>query len=197
MKKFFLIFLLFIPACAPWIETRGSYESLPHNFYVNIPQGWMMLDTDRYLLISGDGPFLQYVLIQDRPIDRPFRNTKKKFNRLMLPQEAADVIIDEITSDQSVLNFVIIENAPTRINGHDGFRVVFTYKNRDGLKLKTIYHGFLAGENFYNIRYTAVNRYYFEKDIEAFRKVLESFRLIEDKGNCPGMRISQTIFYTR
>jgi hypothetical protein len=187
MKKFLLIFLLFIPACAPWVKTGGSYESLPHNFYVNIPQGWMMLDTDRYLLI------LQYVLIQDRPLDRPFRNTKKKFNRRMLPQEAADVIIDEITSDQSVLNFEIIENVPTRIHGHDGFRVVFTYKNRDGLKLKTIYHGFLAGESFYNIRYTAVNRYYFEKDIEAFRKVLESFRLIEDEENCPRMRISQTM----
>ncbi len=120
MKKFFLVFLLFIPACAPWITTGSSYESLPHNFHVNIPQGWMMLDTDKYFLISGDGPFLQYVLIQDRPIDRPFRNTKKKFNRLMLPQEVADVIIDEITSDQSVLNFEIIENAPTRINGHDG-----------------------------------------------------------------------------
>jgi hypothetical protein len=193
MKKFLLIFLLFIPACAPWVKTGGSYESLPHNFYVNIPQGWMMLDTDRYLLISGDGPFLQYVLIQDRPLDRPFRNTKKKFNRRMLPQEAADVVIDEITSDQSVLNFEIIENVPTRIHGHDGFRVVFTYKNRDGLKLKTIYDGFLAGESFYNIRYTAVNRYYFEKDIEAFREVLESFRLIEDEGNCPRMRISQTV----
>ena len=193
MKKFLLIFLLFIPACAPWIKTGGSYESLTHNFYVNIPQGWMMLDTDQYLLVSGDGPFLQYVLIQDRPLDRPFRNTKKKFNRRMLPQEAADVVIDEITSDQSVLNFEIIENAPTRINGHDGFRMVFTYKNRDGLKLKTIYHGFLAGESFYNIRYTAVNRYYFAKDIEAFRDVVESFRLIEDEGNCPEIRISQKV----
>ena len=193
MKKFLLIFLLFIPACAPWIKTGGSYESLTHNFYVNIPQGWMMLDTDRYLLVSGDGPFLQYVLIQDRPLDRPFRNTKKKFNRRMLPQEAADVVIDEITSDQSVLNFEIIENAPTRINGHDGFRMVFTYKNREGLKLKTIYHGFLAGESFYNIRYTAVNRYYFSKDIEAFREVVESFRLIEDEGNCPEIRISQKV----
>jgi hypothetical protein len=38
-----------------------------------------------------------------------------------------------------------------------------------------------------------VNRYYFEKDIEAFRKVLESFRLIEDEGNCPDIRISQTM----
>ena len=191
MKKFLLIFLLFIPACAPWIKTGGSYESLSHNFYVNIPQGWMMLDTDRYLLISGDGPFLQYVLVQDRPINMPFRNTKKRFNRLMLPQEAADVIIDEITSDRSVLNFEIIENAPNRINGHDGFRLVFTYKNSDGVKLKTIYHGFLAGESFYNIRYTAVNRYYFEKDIEAFRKVLGSFRLIEDEN--PGIRVSQTM----
>ena len=42
-------------------------------------------------------------------------------------------------------------------------------------------------------RYTAVNRYYYEKDIEAFRKVLESFRLIEDEGNCPAIRISQTM----
>ncbi len=193
MKKFLLIFLLFITACAPWIKTGGSYESLPHNFYVNIPQGWMMLDTDRYLLISGDGPFLQYVLIQDRPIDRPFRNTKKKFNGLMLPQEAADVVMDEITSDQSVLNFEILENAPTRINGHDGFRVVFTYKNRDGLKLKTIYYGFLTGESFYNIRYTAVNRYYYEKDIRAFKKVLESFRLIENDENCLGIKMSQAM----
>ncbi len=101
--------------------------------------------------------------------------------------------MDEITSDQSVLNFEILENAPTRINGHDGFRVVFTYKNRDGLKLKTIYYGFLAGESFYNIRYTAVNRYYYEKDIRAFKKVLESFRLIENDENCLGIKMSQAM----
>jgi hypothetical protein len=193
MKKFFWILLLLIPACAPWIKPGGSYESSTHNFYVNIPKGWMMLDTDQYLLISGDGPFLQYVLVQDRPLTRPFRNTKKKFNRHMLPQEAADVIIDEITSDRSILNFEIIENVPTQIHDHDGFRVVFTYKNREGLKLKTIYLGFLTGKRFYNIRYTAVERYYFEKDIEAFGEVVKSFRLIESKGNFPDIRISQTL----
>jgi hypothetical protein len=193
MKKLFLIFLLLLPACATWTKTGDSYESLTHNFHVNVPQGWMMLDTDQYFLISGDGPFLQYVLIQDRPLNRPFRNTKKKLNRHMLPQEAADVIIDEITSDVSVLHFKVIENVPIRIYDRDGFRVAFTYKDREGLKLKTIYYGFLTGERFYNIRYTAVNRYYFEKDIETFNKVVKSFRLIDNEENCPALRISQTL----
>jgi hypothetical protein len=94
-----------------------------------------------------------------------------------LPQEAAEVILDEIISDQSVLNFEMLENIPAVIDKHDGFRVVFSYKNRDGLKLKTIYYGFLNDGRFYSIRYTAVKRYYFEKDIETFRKVLDSFTL--------------------
>ena len=147
----------------------------------------MRLNTDRYLLISEDGPFLQYVLIQDRDIDRSFRHTKKKINKGMLPQEAAEVVLDEIISDQSVLNLEIIENVPTRIDEHDGFRVVFTYKDKDGLMLKTIYYGFLAGERFYNIRYTAVKRHYFEKDIETFEKVMDSFKLIEAPPQAPSI----------
>lgn len=95
----------------------------------------------------------------------------------MLPQEAAEVILDEIISDQSLLTFEMIENVPAIIDQHDGFRIVFTYKNRDGLKFKTVYYGFLTNEKFYSIRYSAVMRYYFEKDIETFRKVLESFTL--------------------
>jgi hypothetical protein len=177
MKKLLFILLFLIPACAPWVKAGGPYQSSSQHFSVDIPQGWMRLVSDRYLLISGDGPFLQYVLIQDRHVDRPFRHTKKKIKKEMLPQEAAEVILDEIISDQSVLNFEMLENIPAVIDKHDGFRVVFSYKNRDGLKLKTIYYGFLNDGRFYSIRYTAVKRYYFEKDIETFRKVLDSFTL--------------------
>lgn len=177
MKKLLLILLLFIPACAPWVKAGGSYKSLSQNYSVDIPQGWMRLVSDRNLFISGDGPFLQYVLIQDRQVDRPFRHTNKKVSKDMLPQEAAEVILDEIISDQSLLTLEMIENVPAIIDQHDGFRIVFTYKNRDGLKFKTVYYGFLTNEKFYSIRYSAVMRYYFEKDIETFRKVLESFTL--------------------
>ena len=99
----------------------------------------------------------------------------------MLPLEAAEVIVDEISSDQFVQNFQVIENIPASINGHDGFQIVFTYKNKDGLRLKTIYYGFIVGEWFYAIRYTAANRHYFAKDLETFEKILNSFRLLKSQ----------------
>ena len=137
----------------------------------------MRLDTDDYLLMSEDGPFLQYVMIQGRPLDRSFRHTRKKFREAMLPEEAAEVLIDEIGSDPSVLNFEIVENIPATISGLEGFRLVFKYRTRDGLKLKTLYYGLLAGDRFYGIRYTAAERYYFTKDLRTFGKILGSFRL--------------------
>jgi len=137
----------------------------------------MRLNIDKYLLISRDGPFLQYVLVQERQIDQPFRHTKKRFQRGMLPQEAAEVILDEISSDQSVFNFSVIENIPATINRYEGFRIVFKYRNRDGLEFKTIYYGFIVGGSFYSIRYNAAERYYFEKDLKTFERVLNSFTI--------------------
>lgn len=186
MKKRFmktLLFILFLPlgACAPWIEAGGMYECPSHHYEVDIPEGWMQLNTDRYLLISRDGPFLQYVLIQSRLLETPFGHTRKKLNGTMLPQEAAEVIVDDMTSDPSVRGLQVLENGPTRINRHDGFRILFTYKNKEGLTLRTIYYGLIVGQWFYSLRYTAVQRYYFEKDIDTFDQIIASFKLLESK----------------
>jgi len=177
MNRCLFILLLLIPACAPWIGSRGNFESPSHHFSVDIPQEWMRLKSDRYLLISRDGPFLQYVLVQERPIARHFRHTKKKLRRGMLPQEAAQVIVDEISCDQAVLDFQVKENTPARVNEYEGFRLVFTHKNRDGLVFKTVYYGFLTEDRFYSARYNAVQRYYFDKDKATFEEVLQSLQL--------------------
>ena len=177
MNRYLFVLLLFIPACAPWIGSRGTFKSPSHHFSVDIPQTWMRLKSDQYLLISRDGPFLQYVLVQERPIARPFKHTKKKLRRGMLPQEAAQVIVDEISCDQSVLDFQVKENTPARVNEYEGFRLRFTHKNRDGLTFKTVYYGFLIGDRFYSARYNAAKRYYFDKDRATFEKLLKSLRL--------------------
>jgi hypothetical protein len=145
-----------------------------------IVMGWM---ADRFSTrpIVLFGSFLQYVLVQQRPVGKPFKHTRKRFNKGMLPLETAEVILDEIGSDQLLLNFQVIENIPAKMNGHDGFRLVYTYKDKDGLELKTIYYGFITGEWFYNIRYTAAKRHYFEKDIETFGKILNSFKLLKSQ----------------
>jgi len=179
MKRYLVILLLLITGCAPWVKVGGLYKSPPHNFSVELPNGWMRLNTGDRLYITRDGVLLQNIIIERLNIEKPLEHTKKKFSKDMLPQEVAEVVLDNISSDQTVLNFEVKENIPARISGFPGFKVVFTYKNKDGLWLKSILYGFIGDEWFYGIRYTAARRYYFDKDLRTFEKVFESFRLIK------------------
>ena len=178
-----LVSLFLIAGCASVAQER-SLKNLPvSDFLVEIPVGWWKpKHIDKYLF-TKDGVFLQYVLIQQRPIDRPFRYTKKKLNNGMLPQEASGIIIDEIASDRRIYKFNVIENAPAIIDGHDGFKILFAYKDKKGSAFKTLYYGFIMGDSFYNLRYNAAMRYYFEKDIEAFEQILSSFKVVKDKAD--------------
>jgi hypothetical protein len=183
MKKllFLLISLFFISGCASVAQER-SLKNLPNSdFSVEIPEGWWKPKHINKYLITKDGVFLQYVLIQQRPIDRPYRNTKKKLNKRMLPQEAAGVIIDEIASDRRIYNFNVIENAPAIIDGREGFKILFTYKDKKDSTFKTLYYVFISGDSFYNLRYNAAMRHYFEKDISTFERILSSFKIVKDK----------------
>jgi hypothetical protein len=119
------------------------------------------------------------VLIQERHVEQPFGHTSKTLHRGMLAQEAAQVIIDEISLDRGISDFQIVENCPVRINGLNGFKLLFTHKNQDGLVFRTQYYGFLSGAWFYAVRYNAAQRYYFDKDIQSFESILSSFNVTD------------------
>jgi len=177
MKKLLLVLLVLLVGCVT-THDGGPYQSSDYKFAVEIPDGWRRLDTDKYLMITRDGPFLQYALIQQRPADRPFRYTQKSLNNRMLPQEAAGLIIDELSSDRNLQNFRLIENVPARIDGHEGFRILFSYNDKKGSTFKTLYYGFVSGNSFYNIRYSAAIRHYFDKDLATFEQLLDTFKVI-------------------
>jgi hypothetical protein len=200
MRRLLLLILLFTIGCVPWMQVGGLYTSRSHNFSVELPQGWMRLNksgyqyltidqkiliehlliftnADAYLFITKDGILLQNIIINRGSIDEELKNTKKKLSKGMLPYEAADVIIDNISSDQAVLNFELLENNPVKISGFPGFRIVFTHKNEDGLRLKSIFYGFIEGEWFYSIGYNSALRHYFEEDLKTFEKIFKSFKL--------------------
>lgn len=179
MKKYVCIILLFVIGCAVWKPVGGAYKKEDLNFSVEFPHGWMMSGVKNSIVVTRDGTLLQKILIERLHVDDELKNTKKKFKKGMLPQEAAEVILDNISSGQDTMNFEIIENTPVKVSGNPGFKAVFTYKNKDGLKIKSIYYGFMVGEYFYGIRYIAAQRYYFDKDINTFEKVVESFKLMK------------------
>lgn len=183
MKRLLLLlFLMFLImsgcATAPWVQVESPYRAASLGFSVDLPQGWMRLNKEDFLLVTRDGAMLQHIAIDRVSVDKPFEFTKKKLKKGMLPEEAAEAALDNMSSNPDVLNFKIEEKAPATTSGCPGFRVTYTYKNKSGLRLKTVCYGFLKGEWYYTIRYTGVQRYYFDKDIGTFDKVFNSFRLI-------------------
>jgi hypothetical protein len=177
MKRLLFILLIPLTACAPWTKVTGLYAGPAHHYSVDVPDGWMKFDSDSYLLISRDGPFLQYIFVESRNLEAPFVHTRRRMNSTMLPQEAAEVILDDLSLDRAVRTLHVLENAPARIAHQDGFTLLFTYRNGDGLAVKTRYCGFIKDRMFYSIRYTAAERYYFDKDLGTFKRVLASFKL--------------------
>jgi len=99
----------------------------------------------------------------------------------MMPEEAAEVIVNEILADSNIRNFSVTENIPAQIAGNRGFRMGFVYTDADGYVFKTIYYGFIKDGTFYNIRYAATQEDFFQNDLKTFENVFNSFRLVNVK----------------
>jgi hypothetical protein len=181
MKRLLCVALVLLAGCATrgWVDGSGPYTSSSQKFSVKLPQGWMRANTEKFLLATRDGVLLQRIVVERLPVDKPLPHTKKTLAKGMLPQEVAEVALDDLASDRSVPGLTILENTPAAISGVPGFRAVFTLKNPDGLKIKGVYCGVLVAGWFYGIRYLAAERYYFDLDAATFEQVLQSFRIPE------------------
>ena len=175
MKRFFCILLIAATAYAATSCVASGPKDVLYS--VKLPDQWRMVETDDLFMLTKDGPSNQYILVQQRSIEEPFTHTKRMFTKNMLPQEAAEVVIDEIASDRSVLNFHVTENTPAKLSRYEGFKVIFTYRTENGLGYKTIYHGFLKDNWFFSVRYNVSLNHESPQNLEAFQKVLDSFKL--------------------
>ena len=181
MKKVFwftlFLFAASFPACT---HTGAIYNPGSYNFTIDIPEGWRRIDRP-YLYITKDGGYLQNIIVQNRFIGKSFKYTKKKMKKEMLPEEAAQIIIDEYASDQAIGNLKVLNNSPAEINGHDGFKILFTYTGPKGSEFHTLFYGFIKADTFFNLRFTAGGQQYYLEDIETFKRMLKSFQVIKAK----------------
>lgn len=141
-----------------------------------MPEGWMRLSTPAYEMLSKDGPYLQYILVQVRPYDYQHRHTGQRLSPDLLPHEAAEIIIDNLASDPRLNQFKVLANQPEAVGGQMGFKIVFSYLDQQGVAIQSLYYGVLRKDHFFNLRYTAVKRYYFDKHLPAFEALRESLR---------------------
>jgi hypothetical protein len=170
---------LMLTACAgPW-NIAPDQLSEPQ-WSIASPEGWMHLSMQGSEMLSKDGPYLEYILIQSRSLAQGFRFTNQKLNRDMLPHEAAQVIADNMRSDPLIRRLRLLDSEPAMVGGHAGFRLIYSYQDPNGVEIKTIYYGVVLPNRFFNLRYTAAHRYYFDKELPAFNEVFDSLRFAMD-----------------
>jgi hypothetical protein len=53
---------------------------------------------------------------------------------------------------------------------------VIAYKDRDGLRMKSVVYGALVGQWLYEVTYSAPQRHYFARDLAAFEQARSTFK---------------------
>lgn len=168
---------LYLTGCAgPW--ARVPQRLCAPQWSISPPSGWMQLQTSGGEMLSKDGPFLEYILIQSRPLAKGFRHTKQKLSADMLPDEAARIIADNLRSDPLIRQFRLQASEPAMVGGFSGFKLTYSYLDQNGVRIKTVSYGAVLPHMYFNLCYTATQRYYFDQELPAFMKVLDSLRLV-------------------
>ncbi len=173
-----MIWLAMVPlliSCASvWQPAPPVLEA--RHWSLEAPDGWMRLTTASYEMLSIDGPYLQYIFIQQQPLAQGLRHTRRKMDHGMLPHETAQVVEDALASDPQIRNFRLLSSQPAFVGEVPGFRLVYAYTDNQGVDTKSIYYGAVVADTFFNIRYTAAQRHYYTKHLSDFEQVVGSLR---------------------
>ena len=176
-----LLFLLgALSGCAPWVQVEGPYRMDAQGYEANLPAGWRRATAVQdSLFLTRDGVGLQYIWIERVAVGHELTHTKRKLAKGMSPQDVGEVELDEVRSDQGMRNFELVENVPFQVAGFPGFKMVYTFKTENGVRLRRLHYGVLVRDWVYRVQYQAAARYYFDKDLLTFERVRESFKLTD------------------
>jgi hypothetical protein len=165
----------------PWKPVDGTYEWstgwFGSSFKIDLPEGWMAATEMEGLVASRDGFTLQQIKVARFEAGKPLPNTKKTFVATMLPQEIAEVLVDDVRSDGAVKGLKVVETKPATLSGQRGFRILLSFRDVDGMKMKAAVAGVLVGKNVWRVVYVAPERHYFDLDLATFDQALATFRV--------------------
>lgn len=171
-----------------------------------IPDGWHWYIRGGDFIATRDGVFLQQVFVERLHIDqvdqkvggayplavlssklwptRTATSLTKRFAAGMPAADAAEVLLDSRRNDPSVTDLQVRKVVTRTIAGQQAFRAVFDFRLKGAVVdpsplYRSAYCGFMLGDWFYGVSYTAAARYYFDRDVGTFETFLESVRLVD------------------
>jgi hypothetical protein len=163
---------------ADWENTEN--RAYGNSFFrFQAPQGWMISDDygKNCLTLTRDGPLLQSIVVGRRHVSEMVQKNRKSITADMMPHEIADAYIGNLQSNPKINHLHVLENRPVKIGGLLGFKADYTFEEGAGHKQRSITYGFVAGEYFYVIDYTGLQRVYFSRCLDEFTVLARSFTI--------------------
>jgi hypothetical protein len=164
---------------ATWVRIdSGNTEYRGAHYEVSLPAGWVRFEKDDTVLLPGDGPDLQRILIEYRPHEKGFESLKRISSTDILPSELADLTIAEIRAgaEQKLPSLEVLGNAPVVIGGQAGFALHLRFKTDQSLRIELLIRGFVDKHGLYLLTYRAPTLHYFERDRAVFESIATSVR---------------------
>jgi PsbP len=145
---------------------------------INLPWGYKKFKKIKNTLIffHRDSPNYKFQIYKVSH-DKELIFAQKKLSKNMSPEQIGSLVEKNVLSNKYAINATILSNQPTQVDGKPGYKLVFTYKTKEGLKYKVMDYGFHHEEWFYSLVFVAPERHYFEKYLDEFEKLAASFRL--------------------
>jgi hypothetical protein len=186
-------------------DATSASESRRVSF--TVADGWHWYLRGEDFIATRDGVFLQQILVERLHVDQvdqkvrgafplaawsssawPIRTAKsltKRFAAGMPPADAAEALLGSRGNDPSVADLGVRKVVTRTIAGQQAFRASFDFRLKGAVVdpsplYRSASCGFVLGDWFYGISYTAAARYYFERDAGTFETFLESIRLLDE-----------------
>lgn len=165
-----------LSSCAAWSPALGLYEGRSGRYEVMLPDGWLMDTEGGALLLTRDGPELQYILVQTSALGESGQGPDAPLHKGMGPLELAEAFMERSPTDGRIEHFTLEGISTGAVLGYHGFKATGSYMNRDGLWHRFVYYGFTTGGMYYGLSYSGARRSYFDRDLPTFNAFLSTFK---------------------
>lgn len=171
--------LALLAGCQIWNPGGVPVTGKNDAFTVRAPDGWQYATAiGNDFTASKDGPILQQIWIEHRELkDKDvLPNSKRTLAATLSPFELGEAFADDLRANHTLLAFELKENAPATIDGQPGFKLTFTFRTEEKLRLSETVYGCIHGGKLWLLRYRAPTRHYFDRDSGIFEQTVKTFR---------------------
>jgi len=162
------------------VAVQGEpFQSKSGGYAIEFPAGWKCAGSGKDSNASRDGYGLDAISVEVRKHKNAFRAIKKGSSEQALPQELAELLVDDIKAQGGNEGIEVLASEPAELGGRPAFRLHLRTRvviDVGALDYEQIIVGTATPDGLVLVAYRAPSLHYFAAHRQDFETALASFR---------------------